>query len=288
MKIRVLIVDPAAFVRDALKRSLRHFMRDVEIFDANSGNRALPVLRTNKIDLIIAEWAMEDMSGRELLVWARAEEKYAKTPFIVTSDEGDRNLVMNAIAAGANDFMAKPFSPDEVQKKMMKQLTRIGYKSTDMKAEAQNAGLGSLDVLTGGGAPKKPQVMKPREIKSAGFGKPAPKKAPAAKSSSFEGVAHVHLPQGSVKCAIRELSLTGISGMIQRPSPEAMPRVFDTATADLQNAQGEAIGTLNVYVHALQAGEPRANASTVKLSLRFGENDPAQFEQLSKLVARGR
>ncbi len=290
MKIRLLIVDQTAFVRDALKRAVRRFLKDVEIFDAVNGNRALPVLRTNKIDIIIAEWDMEEMSGRELLEWVRGEEKYAKTPYIVTSDEGDRNLVMNAINAGANDFMAKPFSPDEVQKKVVKQLARLGYKSKDMQTQTQKSGLGSLDVLTGGGAPKKPQTIKPREIRSAGFGQPKPKataKNATGKAGSFDGVAHVHLANGSVKCAIRELSLTGISGNIERPSPESMPQVFEAATADIENAKGEPIGQFNVYVHALQAGDPRPDAKSLKLSLRFTENDPAAFEQLSKAVARG-
>ncbi len=293
MKIRMLIVDQTAFVRDALKRSVRRFMKDVEIHDAINGNRAIAVLRTNKIDIIISEWEMEEMNGYELLQWARKEEKYEKTPFIVTSDEGDRNLVMEAIKAGASDFMAKPFSPDEVQKKVVKQLARIGYKAHgDKNILGANTGFGSVDVLTGG--VKKPHVMKPREITSAGgFGGPAPaKKAKAkpaaAKSGNFEGIAHIHFASGSVRCSVKELSLTGLSGLIDRPDPEEMPSLFDTASADIESSKGDPIAQLNVYVHGLQAIEPRPNATNLKITLRFAENEPEQFEQLSKAVAKGR
>lgn len=292
MKIRMLIVDQTAFVRDALKRSVRRFMKEVEIHDAINGNRAVSVLRTNKIDLIICEWEMDEMSGFELLEWTRNEEKYLKTPFIVTSDEGDRNLVMDAIKAGANDFMAKPFSPDEVQKKVVKQLARIGYKA-DKNTMGQNTGFGSVDVLTGGGGVKKPQIMKPREIKSAGgFGGPAAakKKKPAAvaKQGNFEGIAHIHFETGSLRCAVKELSLTGLSGLIERPDDDEMPKMFDVAMANIETTKGDPIAQLNVYVHGLQAIEPRPDASSLKITLRFGENDPQEFEQLSKAVAKGR
>lgn len=300
--IRVLIVDETAFVRDALKRAIRRFLKDVEIHDAVNGHRALSVLRTNKINLIITDWYMEEMPGQELVQWCRNEEKYAKCPIIVISDEGDRNMVMAAINAGASDFMPKPFSPDEVQRKVVKQLARIGYKPKGLSASPQSSGFGSADVLTGGGGgSSKPKPMKaPEVISAAGFGKPAAAsggagggaggggKKPVAKSGNFDGVAHVHFKFGSARCRIKELSLTGMSGTIDRPDEGEMPSLFDEATANIENMQGDPIGELNVYVHALQSADPRPDSNSIKLTFRFGENDPEQFEQLSKAVARGR
>lgn len=290
MKIRILVVDETAFVRDALKRAVRRFLKDVEVHDAINGSRALPVLRTNKIDLIITDWDMEEMNGRELLEWLRNEEKYAKTPCIVVSDEGDKNLVMGAINAGANDFMAKPFSPDEVQRKVVKQLARIGMKPKGVGET--NRPENSLSALTGGaaggGAPK-PQVMKPREIKDAGFGKPAPKKKAAApKGPSFSGTAHVHFSNGTLKCDIKDLSLTGLSGVVERPPVESMPMLFEQASADIEDAKGHPIAKLNVYVNALQASDPRPDSNSLKINLRYADNEPEKFEQLSKVVARSR
>ncbi len=297
--IRVLIVDETAFVRDALKRALRRFLKDVEIHDAVNGHRALSVLRTNKINLIITDWYMEEMSGQELVQWCRNEEKYAKCPIMVISDEGDRNMVMAAINAGASDFMPKPFSPDEVQKKVVKQLARIGYKPKGLSATPQGFGMGTADLLTGGGGggSSKPQVMKPREIKSAaGFGKAAPAKGggaggkkAAAKAGNFEGIAHIHFKFGSTRCRVKELSLTGMSGIIERPDDgEEMPALFDEATANIENMKGEPIGEFNVYIHGLHSVDPRPDSSNIKVTFRFGDNDPEQFEQLTKAVARGR
>lgn len=287
MKIRILIVDETSFVRDALKRALRHFLKDVEVFDANNGHRALPVLRANKINLIISDWDMAEMSGRELLQWVRKEESCSKTPFIVTSDGGDRNLVMQAIKAGANDFLAKPFTPDEVEKKVSKQLARLGIKKPATPSASQNNGFGSVDVLTGGSA--KPAAKKTREIRSAdGFGKPKAQKPAPAKTGDFSGTAHLHFDGYSAKCAIVELSLVALVGVIKRASPEETPRLFDATSADIANASGEPIGQVKMYVHALQSRDPRPDAQHLKITLRFGDNAPEQLEQLSKAIARGR
>ena len=67
MALRILIVDDAAFVRDTIKRTLRRFLQDVEIFDANNGHRAIAALKANKIHLILSDWEMPEMSGEELL-----------------------------------------------------------------------------------------------------------------------------------------------------------------------------------------------------------------------------
>lgn len=293
MKIRVLVVDEAAFVRDSLKRVLRQFLKNVEVFDAVNGKRAMPLMHGNKMTLIISSWDMPEMSGDEFLAWVRSQENFAKTPFIVMADGGDRKSVEAAVKAGANDFLAKPFTPDEVQKRIVKQLTRIGVMKKP-PSNPHDSG-GSLGALTGGsGAAAKAKTQKKREVKSAaGFGLPAatakPKASkPSDKSGNFDGTAQLNFEGYSIKCKIRELSLTGVNGLIQRTSKEEMPHIFDTAAADIANSADESIGNFNVYVHSLQASDHNPNAKTMRITLRFANNSPDQFEPLSKAIARGR
>lgn len=280
MQIRILVIDEAAFVRDALKRSVRRFLKEVEVFDAVNGKRALPILRNNKISMVISEWELPEMSGFELLKWMREDEGYTKTPFIVMSDGSNRNMVMDAVKSGASDFMTKPFSPDEVQKKVVKQLARIGFKAKPPNPGGLTSGLGALT----GNAPKA-KLSKPSVVTAAaGFGKPAPQtKAGAA---SFSGTAHLHFGDFSSKCDIRELSLTGLSGLLER-SDTKNPSIFEEATADIENAKGEPIGQLKVYIHALHAVDPNPLSKNIKITLRFADNEPEKFEQLSKAIAKG-
>lgn len=286
MAIRVLVVDEAAFVRDSLKRALRRFLPDVDVFDAVNGSRALPILRANKIDITISDWELPEMSGKELLRWVRESENYAKMPFIVISSGGDRDLVMQAIESGANDFMAKPFSPDELQKKVVKQLARIGYKA-NLKG---NVSASSLDALTKG--VKKPTVMKPREIKSGAealLTKPNSSSADvltggSKKKKSFAGSALLKVGKINCKCAIQGISLTAINLVTERP-PQ-MFKLFDIASIEIADEKANIIANLKVYVHMLQAADPRPDATKIQLIVRYVDNPPELMEPLSKAISK--
>ncbi len=287
MSLKVLVVDDAAFVRDTVKRSLRQFLAQVEIHDAANGHRAIAAMKANKMDIILSDWEMPEMSGEELLAWVRADDRYAKTPFIMISSRGDKNHVVKAVQAGVNDYMTKPFTPEELQKKVMKQLNRIGYKAKQKQSSPLNSTESSLDVLTGGKAPApKKQPQKPKEVKNAAlFSKPGAKAAaPAGKQAGFKGKAQLRFPKFTCECEIKDVSLQAMNIVIDRP--ESVPAVFDQAVMDMEDASGDGIARLNAYIHSVAAFEPRPNSNRLKVIVRFVDNDPEKFELLSKFVTR--
>ena len=284
MALRILVADDAAFVRDTIKRTLRSFLQNAEIIDVTNGHRAVAALKANNVSLILSDWEMPEMTGEELLKWARSSEKYAKTPFIMISSRGDKDHVMKAVQAGVSDYMSKPFTPEELQNKVAKQLVRMGIKVKGMKGESKS----SLDVLTGGG--KKAQIQKPREVKdaSAFFAKPvegeAKPKSQAKPRTSFRERAYLRFADQAHQCAVSDISLQAMNAII--PRPQKMPCVFDQVVVDMENEQGEAIARLNAYVHSTTAADPRPNSERLKVIVRFVDNDPEKFELLSKLVTR--
>ncbi len=284
MAFRVLVVDDASFVRDTIKRNLRPLIPDVEIIEAIDGRKAVSAMKTNVVDLILSDWEMPEMSGEEFLRWLRAQPGHESTPFIMVSSRGDRDHVIAAVNSGVSDYLTKPFTPEELHKKVAKQLKRVGYRPPGRASAAAQSGFSSLDVLTGS---KKATIEKPREVRSAaGFGKPAPKAKPAVArggKASFQGRAFLRFPNSSSECEIRELSLQALNGVMERP--DKMPAVFDQAAVDLENAKGEAMARLNGYVHAVLASEPRPDSQRLKITVRFVDNDPEKFEALSKAIA---
>ncbi len=291
-KIRVLIVDEKAFVRDAMKRSLRRFLRDVETHDALSGQRAISALRTNRIDLILCQWDMQEMTGAELLRWVRDSEHHKTIPFIVMSDTMERNMVTTAAEGGASDFLQKPFSPDEVQKKVVKQLKRIGYNPKNNR----NAGAGktSADLLTGGAAVASAQkaatpVTGADITATKTASKPPAAKTPAnaaPKNGGFSGSAQLEFENYAMMCDLKDLSLAGFSGIIQRPNDDILPTIFNQATAEIMDNKGDSLGRFQVFVAAIHAFEPKLDADRLRINLRFTTNEPEQFEALSKAIAK--
>jgi len=288
MPFQVLVVDDAAFVRDTIKRNLRSLIPDAEIYDAPDGRRACSIVKGKgkNIKLILSDWEMPEMSGEEFLKWLRSQEEHQKTPFIMVTSRGDKEHVVTAVKAGVNDYITKPFTPDELQKKVAKQLKRMGYKG--MKEAKQSGGaFSSLDVLTGGG--DKPKPKGPAQVTAAaGFGKPAAKPANTAKApegkSRFKGQARIRFAKHMCELKVRDMNLQGLVGVIERP--DAMPTVFDQATIDLVDAGGEPLAEVNAYVHGLTAQQGNPNASHVMVNIRFVDNDPEKFEALSKAIAR--
>lgn len=285
MGFRVLVVDDASFVRDTIKRNLRPIIPDAEIHEAQNGRKAMSAMRTKQIQLILSDWEMPEMSGEDFLKWLRSEPEYNNIPFIMVTSRGDRDHVIAAVKAGVSDYLTKPFTPEELHKKVAKQLHRIGYKAPSRLASSRSTA-SSLDVLTGA---KKAQIQKPREVRElSDFAKPADasktKKASSkASASHFKGQAFLRFPQCQLPCAIRELSLQAMLAIIDRP--ETIPSVFEQVAIDLSDVEGKPLARLNGYLHAVVAVDPQPNSTKLRMTIRFVDNDPDKFEVLSKAIA---
>ncbi len=292
MAVKILVVDDASFIRDMVKRYLRQGLNGAEIMDANNGQKALSILKSHAIDIILSDWEMPGMTGEELLQWVRADERYQNTPFIMISSRGDRNFVIKAVQSGVSDYISKPFSPEELVKKTLKQIKKIG-KASELKASRPNAPgssePSSLSVLTGGKieapAPA-PSATKPAASDTVaaltGGAGASPAKSAAPKRAA-KALAQLRFAQGSAACVIRDLSLQAMNGIMQRP--ENMPTLFDQAAVDIESESGESIARLNGFIYALQA-ESRMDAQAIKVSIRFVDNDPDKFEFLSKYISK--
>lgn len=280
MTLTVLIVDDASFVRDTIKRMLRQFLVNIELLESADGRRALTLLRHNKVDIVLSDWEMPEMSGAELLHWVRTEYSNPDLPFIMISSRGDRNHIVKAIEAGVSDYLSKPFTPEELQRKVSKQLHKIGYKDT-RRASQRDTGFGSIDVLTGGNT--EASTMS-RAASQDGSPAMTPQAKEPKKSGSFEGKAQLRFANASCQCIVRELSLQSLSGFMVRT--EQLPTVFDQAVVDLENKQGEPLARLNAYVHSIQAVENSPDTRKLKIVVQFVDNDPDKFEIISKAITQ--
>lgn len=289
MGIRILVVDDATFIRDMIKKQLRDKIPGVEIIDAPDGARALAQMKNQSVDIILSDWEMPNMTGAELLSTVRAMPNCDKTPFVMISSRGDRNHIVKAIELGVSDYLSKPFSADELLKKVFKQLKIIG-KTPTLKAAATTQGIAfaSVDVLTGGRA--EPASPPPKSANpfangsaSALGAKPVMKAVEAPNVA--KGKAQLRFANNrTFNCVIREMSLQLMSGLMQRA--DNLPGVFEQAVVDIETGDGNNLARVNGYVHSIQAGENRPNTSVVKIVVRFVDNDAEKFETLSKYIAQ--
>ncbi len=107
---KVLIVDDAAFMRQLLKKIL--LQEGYECAEAGTGLEAIAAYPNVRPDVVTMDITMPDMDGIETLRALKKNHPEAKV--IMCSAMGQESLVLDAIKAGAADFIVKPFKPDRV------------------------------------------------------------------------------------------------------------------------------------------------------------------------------
>ncbi len=108
---KILIVDDAAFMRMMIKDILEKNGFEV-IGEANNGLKAVELYKKERPDLVTMDITMPDMDGIEAVKAIKSFDPTAK--IIMCSAMGQQTMVMDAIKAGARDFIVKPFQPDRV------------------------------------------------------------------------------------------------------------------------------------------------------------------------------
>lgn len=117
--IKVLVVDDFATMRKVVRNLLKQVGYE-DIVEAEDGVMALKALKSQKIDVIVSDWNMPNMSGLELLKAVRADAELGKTPFLMVTAEALQDNVVAAVKAGVNNYIVKPFTAEVLNEKIKK------------------------------------------------------------------------------------------------------------------------------------------------------------------------
>jgi two-component system chemotaxis response regulator CheY len=119
-EIRALIVDDSSVMRKIVERSLRQAGLDpLVVYEANSGIEGLEVLKSKQVDLILSDINMPSMDGLEFLRQIRAQNLAPGIPVVMITTESSEEHVKQAILAGAQRYIRKPFTADQVKERVL-------------------------------------------------------------------------------------------------------------------------------------------------------------------------
>lgn len=119
-EISALIVDDSSVMRKIVERALRQAgLTIANVFEASSGVEALDVLREHTVDLILSDINMPVMDGLELLRQLRAQDLAADVPVVMITTESSEEHVREAILAGAQGYIRKPFTAEQVKDRVL-------------------------------------------------------------------------------------------------------------------------------------------------------------------------
>jgi len=115
--VRALVVDDSAVIRTVLTRILVGL--GFEVMSAANGKEALDKLVTSECPaLTLVDWNMPEMNGYQFIRAVRADARWRDMPIMMVTTETEMEQVVRALAAGANEYLMKPFTPEMVQEKL--------------------------------------------------------------------------------------------------------------------------------------------------------------------------
>jgi two-component system chemotaxis response regulator CheY len=104
-------------MRAILRISLKK--KGFEVLEAKNGVDALAMLATSEpVDVMLVDWNMPEMNGFDLLSLVRQDHQYDKTKIMMVTTETGMAEMSNALNAGANEYIMKPFTSDIVAEKL--------------------------------------------------------------------------------------------------------------------------------------------------------------------------
>lgn len=116
--MRILLVDDSAVIRRMQENQLNE-LGVTDIIHAADGEEALKTLALNMpVDIVLLDWNMPILDGYDCLKTIRANDAYKDVRVIMCTSESEQSSVLEAIKAGANNYIVKPFTVDILKNKL--------------------------------------------------------------------------------------------------------------------------------------------------------------------------
>src|SRR5215472_15879245 len=128
--IRVLVVDDSPVSRKLLEHSLAQ--TSYEVLFAKDGSDALRVFAEHPPDLVIVDWELPDLSGPEMCRVVRGNFADAYTYVMLLTGNSDKKSIAEGLAAGADDYLTKPFDAEELRARV-----GVGRRVIEMQREIE-------------------------------------------------------------------------------------------------------------------------------------------------------
>lgn len=120
MPKKVLVVDDSAMMRKIVIKNIREAGFDVAVVEASDGKDGLEKFQQETFDVVLTDWNMPNMDGVTMVKEIRKIDPEKKVPIVMVTTEGSADKVKEAVLAGANNYIAKPFTADRLREKLGK------------------------------------------------------------------------------------------------------------------------------------------------------------------------
>ncbi len=116
-ELKILAVDDSPTMRRIIINTLKRAGFN-DVVEASDGKDALAKLKVEQINFIITDWNMPEMDGLALVTTLRSSDEFKNMPILMVTTRSVKDDILEAMKAGVNNYIVKPFTPDTLKQKI--------------------------------------------------------------------------------------------------------------------------------------------------------------------------
>ena len=115
--LKILAVDDSPTMRRIIMNTLKRAGYN-DVLEASDGRDALAKMKVEKVNFVITDWNMPEMDGLAFVTALRSMGEYKSLPILMVTTRSVKDDIMEALKAGVNNYIVKPFTPDTLKEKI--------------------------------------------------------------------------------------------------------------------------------------------------------------------------
>lgn len=124
-ELKILAVDDSPTMRRIIVNTLKRAGFN-DVAEASDGKDALAKMKVDRYDFIITDWNMPDMDGLAFVTQMRNSDEFRELPVLMVTTRSVKEDIIEAMKAGVNNYIVKPFTPETLSEKIGQVLKSVG------------------------------------------------------------------------------------------------------------------------------------------------------------------
>lgn len=115
--LKILAVDDSPTMRRIIINTLKRAGFN-DVIEASDGKDALAKMKVEAINFVITDWNMPEMDGLTFVTTLRSSDEYKNMPVLMVTTRSVKDDILEAMKAGVNNYIVKPFTPETLKQKI--------------------------------------------------------------------------------------------------------------------------------------------------------------------------